>query len=200
MKVRVLGPGAVGSIALGMFLTCTGCASSPPAHPLLAAAPPASSVSATVAATPTPVSDTTMAAPPPTTPAPAPGAARTDDERASMGTPDSEHHDRQMRRAVGWISFGAGALSTTVAVATSFMMMHQASLRAADCTGNVCSLAGFNADQQLKGFAPWNTGAWIIGVVGLGVGVVLLATNPSDASKGVQVSVAPSGALLQGAF
>ncbi|MGH7297872.1 MAG: hypothetical protein ACRELB_23230, partial [Polyangiaceae bacterium] len=118
----------------------------------------------------------------------------------SMGTPDSRHAARQTRRALGWVAIAIGAEATTVAVVTSFMMLHQASVRSADCTDKQCSSAGFAANQQLGRLGGWNLGAWAVGAAGLGTGIVLLLTNPSDRALHVEAGATASGLLLRGAF
>jgi hypothetical protein len=171
-------------------LALAGCASSPAPHPIVAAAPPSTDPSPT-------------AAPPPAA-APAQGAPPTarspDDERATLGTEDSRHEARQRRRAYGWVALSAGTLAAGVAVTTSFMMLHQASIRSDNCTNKVCSPAGIAANEQLDAMAAWNAGAWVLGAAGLGVGAVLLLTNPSDKGRETQVAVSPSGVLLRGSF
>ena len=182
---------ATGLAALAGALVLVGCASSTP-HPIVAAAAPAADAQTAPA-----VSGTAEAAP--VAPAPAPS---TDDDRASQGSPDSHHAARQTRRALGWIVLSIGAEATAAAVVTSFMMVHEAGVRSSDCPDGVCSAAGIQANDRLKMLGGWNLGAWAVGAVGLGTGIVLLLTNPSDKSLGTQVEMGAtaSGLLLKGSF
>jgi len=110
-----------------------------------------------------------------------------------------------MRRFVGWTSFVVGADATLLALVTSGMMLHEASVRSSDCDAQkVCSANGVAANVKLGDLAGWNAAAWGVAVVGVGVGAFLLITNPSDKALRAEVGVGPTGTgdglLLRGAF
>ena len=139
--------------------------------------------------------------PHPIAPAAAPSSeSRESADRSTEGQPDSHHVARQTRRAIGWVAIAVGAESAAVATVTSFMMLHQNSVRSDGCTQKTCSPSGLVANQQLDQLAGWNAASWALGAAGLGVGVVLLLTNPSDKAIHAEVGATPSGAFLQGTF
>jgi hypothetical protein len=107
-----------------------------------------------------------------------------------------------MHRALGWVAISIGAEATAAAVVTSFMMVHEAGVRSSDCTDGQCSAAGLEANSRLHMLGGWNLAMWAVGAVGLGSGIVLLLTNPSDKALGTQVEMGAtaSGLLLRGAF
>jgi hypothetical protein len=111
---------------------------------------------------------------------------------------------RQNSRALGWVLLSVGAESAVVATITSFMMLHQNSVRSADCVDKVCSTDGLSANTTLHNLEWWNAGAWVVAVAGLGAGAFVLWTNPSDKALQAEVGVAPTGSgpgvLLRGAF
>jgi len=73
------------------------------------------------------------------------------------------------------------------------MMLHQANLRNDNCdAAKVCNPDGITANGQLQGLAPWNVGAYVAAVAGLGVGTILLLTNPRNARQ-TAVDVSPNG-------
>jgi hypothetical protein len=111
---------------------------------------------------------------------------------------------RQRNRALGWVFLSVGAEAAVVATITSFIMLHESSLRSADCTDKVCSPAGLSANVTLHNLEWWNAGAWAVAAVGVGVGAVVLWTNPRDAALHAEVAIAPtgsgSGLRLRGTF
>ncbi|HEY3819268.1 MAG TPA: hypothetical protein VGL81_18995 [Polyangiaceae bacterium] len=126
------------------------------------------------------------------------------DEASVDQQPQSDHHTRQMNRVWGWSALSVGAEGAILAVITSFMMLHQNSVRSASCVDKVCSPDGIVANGKLGDLEGWNAAGWGIGAVGLAVGAYLLLTNPTDKSLGTQVGVGStgsgSGLLLRGSF
>ena len=118
--------------------------------------------------------------------------------------PKNEHASRQMNRVWGWVAVSVGVEAAILATVTSFMMLHQNSVRGDNCTDKVCSPDGLAANGKLADLAGWNAVAWGVAVVGVGAGTFLLLTNPSDRALGTQVGVGPtgsgSGLLLRGSF
>jgi hypothetical protein len=114
------------------------------------------------------------------------------------------HSSRQMNRVWGWVALSVGAEGAALATITSLMMLHQNSVRSADCTDKVCSPDGIAANGKIGDLAGWNAAGWAVAVVGVGVGAFLILTNPSDAALGTQVGLGPtasgSGLLLRGSF
>ena len=111
---------------------------------------------------------------------------------------------RQSNRALGWVVLSVGAEAAVVATITSFMMLHQNGIRSDDCVDKVCSAAGLSANETLHNLEWWNAGAWVVTLAGVGVGAILLWTNPTDAALHAEVGIAPTGSgsslLLRGAF
>lgn len=143
---------------------------------------------------------------PTTAPAPAPAPAPATSETPEIDRETPEQRDsRQLARAWGWLFTGIGSASAALAVGTSILMLQDASNRSNNCTSaKVCNAAGLTANSQLGDLGPWNAAFWIVGAAGLGVGITLLVTHPSDESKGMRLQVMPttSGASLglRGAF
>jgi hypothetical protein len=105
-----------------------------------------------------------------------------------------EHHSGGMARAYGWFSVAIGTLGLGVAATTSAMMLHQKSVRDADCNAaKLCSQDGINANTQLAALSGWNTGSFIVAAAGLGVGAFLLITSSADGDKQTAIGVAPTG-------
>jgi hypothetical protein len=111
---------------------------------------------------------------------------------------------RQSNRALGWVVLSVGAEAAVVATITSSMMLHQNGIRSDDCVDKVCSAAGLAANETLHNLEWWNAGAWVVAVAGVGVGAIVLWTNPSDAALHAEVGIAPTGpgssVLLRGDF
>jgi hypothetical protein len=166
-------------------------AAAPPAHLLLAAAPPASTAAAS-----TPPSSTPTSSPPSSTPTSTPTS---DDPVAPppASRADRDHGSSAYPRAIGWYSIGIGAGAALIAVGTSIMMLHQADLRRNDCTNNVCSADGITANNQISALSGWNVGSYIVAAAGLGIGTILVLTNPkNDQQTALAVSPNGSGAGL----
>jgi hypothetical protein len=164
------GAATAARIPLALALALAGCASAAAPHPIVAAAPSSE------------------------------GDAPPVSQEAATSRESSPHQTRQMNRVWGWVSLAAGVQGAGLAAVTSFMMLHQNSIRNADCTDKACTTTGLNANREIDSLAPWNAGAWIVGVAGVGIGAFLLLSNPSDKELGVQVGVSPGGAILRGAF
>jgi len=125
-------------------------------------------------------------------------------ETSSAQEPKDDHHSRQMNRVWGWVALSVGADAAILATITSFMMLHENSVRSDDCVNKVCSPDGIAANGKLGALAGWNAAAWGVAVVGVGAGAFLLLTNPTDRALGTEVGVGPtatgSGLLLRGSF
>ena len=129
--------------------------------------------------------------------APAPLAPEATEPEA-RSAPKEEHASAAMPRAIGWYSIGFGASAAIVAVGTSFMMLHQESVRNDNCNAaKACNTDGINANGQLQALSWWNVASYIAAGVGLGVGTILVLTNPKgDRQTALQVSPNGSGAGL----
>ncbi len=114
------------------------------------------------------------------------------------------HGSEALPRALGWFAISIGAGAGLVAIGTSIMMLHQHDLRNNDCNAaKVCSTDGYNANGQLQALSPWNLGSYIVAAAGLGVGTILVLTNPTNKQKtALEVSPNGSGAglLLRSTF
>lgn len=196
---------AIVSLSLTAFL-CGGCAPSavmpparePPAHLLLAEATIAPSPGAPSPGAPSPGAPSPAAPSPPPSNGPAP-AADPGSPPAPLPAAEAQHApndaraSKAMPRALGWYSIGLGAGAAIVAIGTSIMMLHQANVRDNDCNAaKVCSADGITAAQQLDALAGWNVGAYIVAAVGIGLGTILVLTNPTDGRQ-TALSVSPNG-------
>jgi hypothetical protein len=117
---------------------------------------------------------------------------------------ESEHKARQMNRVWGLTFLSVGIDGAILAVVTSGMMLHQASVRSSNCADKVCNTDGIAANGKLHDMAPWNAGGWVAAVVGIPVGAYLLLTNPTDKALHAEVGAGPtgsgSGLILRGGF
>jgi len=92
-----------------------------------------------------------------------------------------------------------------LAVVTSFMMLHDKDVRDAGCNADkVCTPDAYSANATIGNLAWWNVGAYAVAAVGLGAGIILLATNPPDRERSTSFVIAPNGSgaglSLRGAF
>jgi len=95
-------------------------------------------------------------------------------------TPSNDAHAREQRRDAGWVSVGIGSIAGVVALGTGYVMLHDQSVRSSACTNKQCTQEGLDANSQLKSIQDWNTGAWIVAAVGLGLGAFLVITNSPE--------------------
>jgi hypothetical protein len=87
---------------------------------------------------------------------------------------------------------GAGA--GIFAIITSFMMLHDKSVRDAGCNAQkVCTSDALSANQTLANLGGWNAGAYAVAGVGLVAGAILVIAFPGERSKSTAVVVAPNG-------
>lgn len=135
----------------------------------------------------------------PATPATVPHlmlAEATPEAAPEPAAPAAREEDKSGRtaRTLGWISVAVGAEAAVAAVATSFMMLHDKSVRDADCNAKkVCSADGYAANAALDALSWWNVGAYGIAAAGLGIGAVLLLANRADSSgRSMAIVVAPN--------
>jgi hypothetical protein len=108
-------------------------------------------------------------------------------------------------RTLGWVLFSIGAEGAIVAAITSFMMLHDKSVRDDNCDANkVCSQAGLAANAEIAALAWWNVGAWAVAGAGLSVGGLLVLMNPPAGAGRLAVGISPSGSGIglgaRGAF
>ncbi|MGD0528224.1 MAG: hypothetical protein ABSE49_24025 [Polyangiaceae bacterium] len=135
---------------------------------------------------------------------PAASDARPGEPTTSEASAKDDHQTRQVNRAWGWVALSLGADGLILATITSFMMLHENSVRSANCVDKVCSPDGIAANGKLHDLAGWNAGAWVVAVAGGVTGTYLILTNPSDKALGTQIVMGPtasgSGLLLRGSF
>ena len=94
---------------------------------------------------------------------------------------------------------GIGADAAVVALGTSIVILHDKSVRDGNCNADkVCSPSGFSANGDIGTLTRWNTGAWIVAALGLGVGGVLVLTDLAGSSQraAITVNAVGSGAGL----
>jgi hypothetical protein len=100
--------------------------------------------------------------------------------------PASESADpNKLTRYTGWIVGAVGAQAAVLAVATSFMMLHENSVRSSDCNAQkVCTSDGVDANNKLGLMGAFNATSWVVAAAGLGVGAYLVIASPpkNDAS------------------
>lgn len=105
-----------------------------------------------------------------------------------------ERDARQRARMDGWMLIGVGGAAGLIAIGTSIVMLHDASVRSDNCDASkVCNSAGLSANNEISQLSGWNIGAFAVAAVGLGVGAFLVLTHPSDKEMGTQVGIAPTG-------
>jgi hypothetical protein len=136
---------------------------------------------------------------------------------ANADPPASESADsNKLTRYTGWIVGAVGAQATIFAVATSFMMLHENSVRSSDCNAQkICTSDGVDANNKLGLMSAFNATSWVVAAAGLGVGAYLVLANPprNDASTvtppqstspSAEIGVGPTGTgaglNLRGAF
>ena len=117
----------------------------------------------------------------------------------------SEGSANRPSRTWGWVLFSVGAEGAILAGITSFMMLHDKSVRDDNCDANkVCSQAGLAANGDIASLAWWNVGAWAVAGAGLGVGGLLLLTSHPAGAEHVAIGISPSGSGIglgaRGAF
>jgi len=97
---------------------------------------------------------------------------------------------------------GIGAPAAAVAAVTSFMLLHEKSVRDDECNAQkVCSSNGYDQVTAIDANRTWNTVAWIVAAAGLGGGTILVLTSQKhDAAPatttGLTVTPAPAGATF----
>jgi hypothetical protein len=97
------------------------------------------------------------------------------------------------------VTLAIGAEAAAVAIGTSALMLHNKSVRDANCDAQrSCSQAGIDANNQLSALSVWNAGAWSVAALGLGAGTFLVLTNPPAKEPRTSLSVSPLG--LRGDF
>jgi hypothetical protein len=105
----------------------------------------------------------------------------------SSSPPASSNHTA---RNLGWVGIGIGADAAVVAIGTSLMMLHDKSVRDGSCNAEkVCSPSGFDANGDIASLATWNTGAWIVAALGLGIGGVLVLSDHAGSSQRAAITV-----------
>jgi hypothetical protein len=120
------------------------------------------------------------------------------------------------------VSVAVGGAAGVVALGTGYVMLHDRSVRSSGCpTQGTCTQEAVDANSQLRSIQDWNTGAWVLTAVGIGVGAFLVITHPPrehdkhepqpPADKGpagppaeqpgtTAIGVTPNGLTLRGSF
>ena len=111
---------------------------------------------------------------------------------ASAAAPEHDSSDGNAR-TLGWISVAIGGTAALVAIGTSGLMLHDKSVRDANCNAQkICTPDGASANASLDGLTWWNAGAYALSAVGFVVGAYLLITNPAETGRGTALFVAPN--------
>jgi hypothetical protein len=112
----------------------------------------------------------------------------------SESAPSSASSSSRSAHTYGWVSVGVGAEGAVAALVTSVMILHDKSVRDANCgTEKICSAAGLDANQDIGLLEGWNTGAWIVAAAGLGIGAYLILTEPADGGKRTALAIGAIG-------
>ena len=176
------------ALALGVWLApATASAQGAPAGEPPSSPAAGSSAPTTTAASPTGAAPS-AAEPPPASTSAVPAA-----------TPAPTPHAHNTLRTIGWVSIAVGAEAAIIAIVTSFMAIHEKGVRDDNCSARKeCSQVGLDANATLATLFGWNTTSWIVAVAGLGVGTVLVVTNPPIKNDQVALTVSPTagGAAL----
>jgi hypothetical protein len=111
----------------------------------------------------------------------------------------------RLARTYGWVGVAVGAEAAVVAAVSSGMMLHDKSVRDANCNAQkVCSPTGYDANLTLEHLSAWNAASWVLAVGGLGAGTYLLLSHPvaNDTHVGIVVEAIGTGSGLgiEGAF
>jgi|HubBroStandDraft_2_1064218.scaffolds.fasta_scaffold204692_2 hypothetical protein len=109
---------------------------------------------------------------------------------AQESTSSSQASSSHTTRNFGWAGLGIGADAAIVAVGTSFVILHDKSVRDGNCNAEkVCSPSGLAANEDIATLADWNTGAWILAALGIGIGGILLLTDHAGSSQHAAITV-----------
>ncbi|MGA3121754.1 MAG: hypothetical protein ABSF69_13395 [Polyangiaceae bacterium] len=101
---------------------------------------------------------------------------------------------RDVARVGGLFAIATGVSAGFVAAVTSVIMLHDKSVRDANCDASkACSPDGLNANAGIAKASGWNVGTWALAAVGLGLGAFLVLSNQSDRQPETQIGVAPIG-------
>jgi hypothetical protein len=112
----------------------------------------------------------------------------------SESTPSSASSSSRTARTYGWVGVGVGAEAAVAALVTSVIILHDKSVRDANCsTEKICSQAALDANQDIGLLEGWNAGAWIVAAAGLGIGAYLILTEPADGGQRTAVAIGPIG-------
>jgi hypothetical protein len=113
---------------------------------------------------------------------------------ASETPPSFASSSSRTGRTYGWVGIGVGAESAVAALVTSVMILHDKSVRDANCSAEkICSPAGLDANQDIGLLEGWNAGAWIVAAAGLGIGAYLILTEPVDGGQRTAIAIGPIG-------
>jgi hypothetical protein len=100
-------------------------------------------------------------------------------------------------RTLAWVSLAIGGEAAVAAIATSFMVLHQKSVRDDNCNAQkVCNATGLAANDTLGTIVPWNTASWIVAAASVGIGAGLWFASREDSAPRTAVTVSPTRAGL----
>jgi hypothetical protein len=123
------------------------------------------------------------------------------EQDAAQGSAATGRHPRGFKQTLGLASVSVGAIAAAVAVVTSFVLIDQKKTLDDNCNAQKqCNADGFAASGTIHATSGWNTGAWIVGIVGLGGGAALLLTNHADTPGSTAITVFPGGLALKSLF
>src|SRR5580658_405168 len=108
-------------------------------------------------------------------------------QASTSSPPVSSNHTA---RDFGWVGLGIGADAALVALGTSLVILNDKSVRDGNCNAEkVCSPAGLNANGDIGTLTGWNTGAWIVTALGLGIGGVLVLSDHAGSAQRAAITV-----------
>lgn len=95
------------------------------------------------------------------------------------------------QRLAGWIVGGVGVVGLAVMAGFGARAASQASSADDECEGRFCSQAGLDGHAAARTSATVATVGFVIGILGVGTGVTLLLTAPSDDSAETTAFLSP---------
>jgi serine/threonine-protein kinase len=106
---------------------------------------------------------------------------------------------------LGWVALGVGVVGVGVGSYFGLQTFSKQKDSEAHCDGTVCNQTGVDLRDEARGSATISTVAFGIGLVGIGVGAILLATSgdsKQESALWLSPAISPAGgsAHFGGAF
>lgn len=135
------------------------------------------------------------------TPPPEPAATQKEPGEVVTALPSERTStEGKLQRTLGWVAVGIGGAGLVTGTVSGLLVMSKKRQLDGVCLDGVCAPEQRSLRESYNSLRPVSTVGFMVGAVGLGVGITLLLTAPKNSSMHASAWVGVDSVAIKGAF